>query len=125
MDGIEVDGREGRLFDLLRGPHATLLIWYSPDTAELIAGVQSRFGQRLQPAIVIDPQKTHPRDTGPRTVRDPQNNLSLRYGAGPSVIYLIRPDGYVGFRSGTGTALKMVRVQVSSVWLQAESVSQT
>ncbi len=38
-----------------------------------------------------------------RIVRDPQQTLHRRYGAETECLYLIRPDGYVAYRSRPAT----------------------
>lgn len=49
--------------------------------------------------IVSEGGGTHP-DAPPGTafVRDPEGSLHRRYGAEAGALYLVRPDGYIGYR---------------------------
>jgi hypothetical protein len=43
-------------------------------------------------------------DLSEELILDPERTLHERYGAGQECLYLIRPDGYVGYRSEPATA---------------------
>ena len=99
---------ERRLFDLLRGTRHTLLLF--DGAAQTPAGyrnlasigerVRQRLGAHVTPHVVV-PHTAPPAELAwdGSIVLDPQGALHRRYGAGSECLYLIRPDGYVGFRS--------------------------
>ncbi|MGH3373662.1 MAG: hypothetical protein ACRDP6_02870 [Actinoallomurus sp.] len=72
--------REGRLFDLFRGPHFTLL-GFGDTHAETIARVNARYGPAVR-AHAIDARA------------DAGGHARRAYGTGGLV--LVRPDGYIG-----------------------------
>ena len=97
-----------RLFDLIRGTRHSLLLF--DGAAATPAGyraltsiadhVRQRLGEHVTPHVIV------PRTSRPAAltfdgsvVLDPEGVLHHRYGAGSECLYLIRPDGYVGFRS--------------------------
>jgi 2-polyprenyl-6-methoxyphenol hydroxylase-like FAD-dependent oxidoreductase len=98
-----------RLFDHLRGPQFTLLLFAgsSPDPGgrleELARHAERLLGDDLATCVVVP----HPRPLtglGPDRVvlLDPGRRAHRRYGARRGGSYLIRPDGYVGARAGLG-----------------------
>jgi len=100
--GLRVDGRSTTLFDLLRGPKHTLLLFAAAESdaasrsrlAELAAEVHAAFGDVID-CYAVDGEGL----PGARAVQDPKQQLRRRYGASAECLYLIRPDGYVGHRS--------------------------
>src|SRR5262249_49356245 len=99
---------ERRLFDLLRGTHHTLPLFdgaaATPEGSRNLAGIGRRVRERLGAYVV--PHVVVPRAARPAelswdgsVVLDPDGALHHRYGAACECLYLIRPDGYVGFRS--------------------------
>ena len=92
------DGKETRLFEMLRGPEHKLLLFAGTegagsgdeDLSALASVVRERFGERV---------KVH---------HFSEEALRERYGARRGGVYLIRPDGYIGFRSpGAGAAERL------------------
>jgi 2-polyprenyl-6-methoxyphenol hydroxylase-like FAD-dependent oxidoreductase len=79
------DGRRVRLFELLRGPHWTLL------------------GFDRVPAQPAGPVRVAA--IGPDLVDD-GGHARLAYGAAPGELVLIRPDGYLGIRSTDAGAIE-------------------
>ena len=66
-----------------------------------IAGeITQRFGDTITPVLVVAASAAPP-DVPPtlRVLLDPELALHRRYAAATESLYLIRPDGYVGFRS--------------------------
>jgi len=98
------------LFELLRGPHHTLLLLpgleaagrVEPVVLEALAEeVASSFGDLVRVLLALPPDADDADFAGvPATlIRDVEGELHRRYGASASRQYLVRPDGYVGFRS--------------------------
>ncbi len=91
-----------RLFELIRGTQHVLLLY--ADTAEALTRVREvattalrRAPDRLRAYAIVDPQ-LEPGWLPIGVVRDLQNNFRVAYGASAACSYLIRPDGYVGYR---------------------------
>jgi 2-polyprenyl-6-methoxyphenol hydroxylase-like FAD-dependent oxidoreductase len=109
--GRDAAGRPVRLFDRFRGPHATLLLFdglhASPggyarlrDTARRAAGLA---GDGIRPVFVV-PAGRPPADVPAEAVLlDTDREAHHRYGAVAEALYLVRPDGYVGFRGQPAT----------------------
>lgn len=89
-----------RLFDLFRGAHHTLLL-YQPDEKSLHAAValSVRLGDRLRVYRILAADQGVPADDLLPTVSDRTGMVRRHYDATPSSAYLIRPDGYVGYRT--------------------------
>jgi 2-polyprenyl-6-methoxyphenol hydroxylase-like FAD-dependent oxidoreductase len=93
------------LFALLTSGRHVLLLLTGPDAdaarVARLTGIAStlaaRFGDTLEPLLVVAPGYAAP--TALRTFVDPELALHKRYAAAQETLYLIRPDGYVGFRS--------------------------
>lgn len=106
-DVLLSDGRT--LFELLGRTTSHVLLLFdgtSPTAAgydnliEIAKQVRKRWRNQIQVyGVVLAP--TAPRkETEPGSVLlDPEKHLHTRYGAVAECLYLIRPDGYIGFRS--------------------------
>jgi hypothetical protein len=102
---------DGTVFERLRGTHHTVLLFdgRAPTSvgyahlARIADAVAARWGELVRPVVIV---------YGDRIAReleavaaigrvwlDPEGKLHARYGAGSECLYLVRPDGYVGFRS--------------------------
>jgi 2-polyprenyl-6-methoxyphenol hydroxylase-like FAD-dependent oxidoreductase len=93
---------------LLRHARSTLLLFdgsaatpegYANLTA-IARRVRERWGTHVD-SVMIVPRGDRPAElpADERVVLDTSKTLHRRYGAGSECLYLIRPDGYVGFRS--------------------------
>jgi 2-polyprenyl-6-methoxyphenol hydroxylase-like FAD-dependent oxidoreductase len=92
--GILGDGQEGRLFDLYRGPHWTLVRLFG-DGEWAIHGLD---GVPLWVDVVSsqDEEKSIVRPNWARVFVDRDGNVAEAYG-GSGELMLVRPDGYVGW----------------------------
>ncbi|HEY8506155.1 MAG TPA: FAD-dependent monooxygenase [Gemmataceae bacterium] len=99
--GLRRDGTDFsfRLFDLLRGTHHTLL-WFGAGTpAGVVGALRGRLGDHLRAYQVVAPEDaTQGDDSCPRVV-DAEGCLRRVFGVTGPAAYLVRPDGYVGFRT--------------------------
>lgn len=109
IPNVAVAGISGveRVHDLLSGPGHTLLLFDGPVASEagyrrladIVQTVRARYGERVVCRVVIpgDPRPTPvPQDF---IVHDPQSRLHAAFHAVAECLYLVRPDGYLGFRS--------------------------
>jgi 2-polyprenyl-6-methoxyphenol hydroxylase-like FAD-dependent oxidoreductase len=106
VSGLRRDGLEFglRLFDLLRGTHHTLLLYgaAAPGATVVAAGVEAwgRYGGApLRVYRVVPPEAA---GRGPDiypTLVDAGRDFQRCYAAAAGAAYLVRPDGYVGFRT--------------------------
>ncbi|MFJ3217513.1 FAD-dependent oxidoreductase [Kitasatospora sp. NPDC086801] len=77
------DGAPTRLFDLFRGPHATLLAFGGQGGAATPAALPDLPGVRRVGVL------------------DPDGHARRAYGIDGDAVVLVRPDGYVGLTAGT------------------------
>jgi hypothetical protein len=106
--------RATTLFELLRGPKHTLLLFpgaYHEGTSwhrlmELAKSVDAAVGDLINTFFVAAEAASVPSElrSSERVVLDPERSLHYRYGAETECLYLVRPDGYVGYRSEPATA---------------------
>jgi 2-polyprenyl-6-methoxyphenol hydroxylase-like FAD-dependent oxidoreductase len=104
-----LDDRRLSLYDLLRGPRHTLLLFpqagATPNdwrrASELAAETAETRGDLIESHLVAAARETPPTDlpAGLSVVLDPEGALHGRYAPGGQWLYLIRPDGYIGHRS--------------------------
>ncbi|MEO7093371.1 MAG: FAD-dependent monooxygenase, partial [Polyangiales bacterium] len=104
----EEAGETRRLFAVIRGPqHAVLLFDGAAATAEgyqnletIARRIRARYGKHVVVHVVV------PHTTAPKALEwdgslllDGHRSLHRRYGAGSECLFVIRPDGYIGYRS--------------------------
>jgi 2-polyprenyl-6-methoxyphenol hydroxylase-like FAD-dependent oxidoreductase len=78
----------GTLYDRLRHPYFTLLAMPGvTDPMPIIGPLRERFGRAVHVEVLRDSKA-----------------LSSRYGASDGRLFLVRPDGYIGFRSSAADA---------------------
>lgn len=100
-------GRPVTLFEVLRGTsHVLLLLEGTGEQqatgafARMGSRVREEFGDLVSEHLVLGPGRAESRTDWPGAIlSDPTGELHERYGAVAPTAYLIRPDGYVGFRS--------------------------
>jgi len=98
-------GDERRLFEVLRGTRHTLLSfvgrWPSRDgnaaLEAVAAAVDRKLGERVSIHTVVTDRAPRAGLRSPTWI-DPEGRLHRRYAASGPSVYLVRPDGYVGFR---------------------------
>ena len=95
-----------RLFDLFRGTHHTLLLYGAtpPEipcqgTSGDWAALRHRCADRLKTYVIVPPEFPGRGDETAPTLVDTGGHFQRAYAAGGGTAYLIRPDGYVGFRT--------------------------
>lgn len=86
-------GRSVRLFDLFRGPHFTVLSTNSSVINEFTRVLKKH--QDVKLFSIHKPQAAIPEDIN--YFIDVDGYFESAYGMQPNVIYLVRPDGYIGF----------------------------
>ncbi|HEX8796846.1 MAG TPA: FAD-dependent monooxygenase [Polyangiaceae bacterium] len=96
------------LHTLLRHTKSTLLLFDGSaptpegyaNLADIARRVRERWSAHVEPVVVV-PRGERPKGLpeGERVLLDSSRALHRRYGAGSECLYLLRPDGYVGFRS--------------------------
>jgi len=115
---LDPSGQRTSVFVQFRAPDFRLLIFQGrrdvADTNDLVA-----IGQRVHAAthglvrpLVIATQDTPGRNEGDvhdvMVLNDPKQRTHAHYGASTPSLYLIRPDGYVGFRCHAGDETELV-----------------
>ncbi len=101
------DGPAVRLNDLMRGTHHTLMLFGGPaETASwpnlsaIARAMREQHGDRMRVYLVVDGASVPAELAGERDVLlDTEGTAHHRYQADLPHLYLIRPDGYIGFRS--------------------------
>lgn len=97
-----------QLYDLLRGVHHTLVLFGGPapeaadwqQLAAIARTAQGKHGAILRVYIIVDGTIIPDELAGePGVLLDPEGAAHHRYQADLPTLHLIRPDGYIGFRS--------------------------
>src|SRR5262249_39605256 len=96
-----------RLFDLLRGTHHTLLVYGAAPadvpglgaSGDPVGVLRQRWGDRLKAYVIAAPEVPGRGGDGCPTLVDSGRQFQRAYAAGGATAYLVRPDGYVGFRT--------------------------
>ncbi|HEX2118890.1 MAG TPA: FAD-dependent monooxygenase [Acidimicrobiales bacterium] len=103
---LGADGPRGQLFDVLGGARHTLLLFPDargatwPALGEVARSMEDRYPGMIN-VVVIAPPGGVPGDGLPQTttvLADAEGAVAARYHAGAGGLYLVRPDGYIGYR---------------------------
>jgi hypothetical protein len=97
------DGTVCRLFDLLRGPRATVLVCGSDDLSPLATALE-KFGEAVHLVHIVC--------AGGRTKDgwiDAEGAAYRLYAPTPGAVFVVRPDGYVGLTGSTADHIELVR----------------
>ena len=100
-------GHPLRLRDLTQGTRHTLLLYADASADEatmatvekLSADVRQQAYGEVEVYLLLSPDAAAPSAQHPPVVRDTDGAFRADYGVTGAAAYLIRPDGYVGFRS--------------------------
>jgi 2-polyprenyl-6-methoxyphenol hydroxylase-like FAD-dependent oxidoreductase len=103
-DGLLTNGSGARIriFDLLRGPHFTVLRLVSSGGREL-GELQTPFGEQVR-TFEIATERTPASENLPAQLWAEDDQLWKTYGIERSALVVIRPDGYIGWM-GDGDSL--------------------
>jgi 2-polyprenyl-6-methoxyphenol hydroxylase-like FAD-dependent oxidoreductase len=105
--GLSRDGFPLRLFDRLRGPQWSLLLFdgrgqtaagYARLRA-VAAEAEALLRADVRITVVVMGESAPAALMGEGLLRDPSGEIHRLYGAQAEALYLIRPDGYIGTRS--------------------------
>jgi len=100
---LVVNGERLRLFELLRGGHHSLLLVpgssvQAIDVHGLAISFARECGEWLRLYLVTAENRPPLPDSAVICVEDVDGSLCRRYGGAEARMYLVRPDGYIGFR---------------------------
>ena len=105
---LDPSGQPTSLFTTFRTPDFRLLIFqgrrHAADAKALAAigqRVRAATGELVRPLVITTDDTTSPVDDVV-VLNDPNQRTHVSYGVSTPSLCLIRPDGYVGFRCGTG-----------------------
>lgn len=100
-------GHPLRLRDLTRGTRHTLLLYADATAdekaltamAQLCADAHRQASGELDAYLLLSPDARAPRPATPPAVVDADGAFRACYGVAGTALYLVRPDGHVGYRS--------------------------
>jgi 2-polyprenyl-6-methoxyphenol hydroxylase-like FAD-dependent oxidoreductase/heme-degrading monooxygenase HmoA len=100
-------GHPLRLHDLTSGTRHTLLVYADGSADEaavtavetLCADVRKQASGEIDGYLLLSPDAQVPEMLHPPVVRDTAGQFRAAYGVTGTALYLVRPDGHVGFRS--------------------------
>jgi hypothetical protein len=101
VPGLRFGESSGALFDLLGGPRHCLLLFARPFDEALRSAreIAERHDDWIEPYLIVDSWPTRDLPEGVSVIADPEAGLVPRYGMEAGGLYLIRPDGYIAYRS--------------------------
>lgn len=104
VPGLYRDGEPSSLFELVAGPNHALLVFPVSESdlraADVTARtVAERHGDWIDPYLVCREPVSAAGGDAPACLLDTGGSLRQRYGMQGGGIYLVRPDGYIAYRS--------------------------
>lgn len=101
------NGTDKRLFEIIRGTTHKLLLFvgnydepdFKQDFQQRYSLIKERYGKAIEPVLIHMNELPFKVNNEITVVSDDDGELHQRYGAHSHCIYLIRPDGYIGYRS--------------------------
>ena len=101
------NGAEKRLFEIIQGTTHKLLMFvgnydepdFESDFKQRYSLLEQKYGEAIDPVLIHMNELPFEVPEGISVVQDDDGELHQRYGAHSHCIYLIRPDGYIGYRS--------------------------
>ncbi|HLJ32222.1 MAG TPA: hypothetical protein VKU38_01155, partial [Ktedonobacteraceae bacterium] len=110
---FRTDGTSTRLFEVLRSTKHTLLLLAGEKSSpaslqqlnKLANLVNERYGDLVQVYLVVgDKYVSGEMQADVPVLLDKEKAMHRRYGAGAESLYLVRPDGYIGYRGQPSAA---------------------
>ncbi|MGW0296496.1 FAD-dependent monooxygenase [Streptomyces anthocyanicus] len=101
------DGTGVRLFDLLRGPH-TSVIAFGPRGSRAADALVERFPGHLR-AFTVLPARPPVPAAGPGSLTDSEGHARRDYAVDGDTLFVVRPDGYVGLRADDPDEAEVLR----------------
>jgi hypothetical protein len=99
---VLIGGEPGRIHDVLRGTHHTVLLFTGLDDDARPAVELCRIAERIErayPGLVVAHVISAERFADhPSTLGDPDRSAHRQYGTKAASAYTVRPDGHIGYR---------------------------
>jgi hypothetical protein len=99
---VIIDGRQGRLYEVLRGTHHTVLLFTGLDDDARPAVELCRIAERIEqayPGMVKARVVTAERFADhPAALGDPTRSAHRQFGTTSACAFIVRPDAYIGYR---------------------------
>ena len=101
------NGADKRLFEIIQGTSHKLLMFvgnydepdFERDFKQRYSLVKQKYGNEIEPVLIHMNELPFEVEGRISVMQDDEGELHQRYGAHSHCIYLIRPDGYIGYRS--------------------------
>ena len=101
------NGVEKRLFEIIQGTSHKLLMFvgnydepdFKEDFKQRYSLLKQKYGEAIEPVLIHINELPFAVEGEISVIQDDRGELHQRYGAHSHCIYLIRPDGYIGYRS--------------------------
>jgi 2-polyprenyl-6-methoxyphenol hydroxylase-like FAD-dependent oxidoreductase len=95
---VRTDGSTTSLRELLRAPELQLWVCAGAAPAASVLALTERFGASLRCTVLVIADRPPAAPRGVEALADPEPRAHGRLGAVADAAYVVRPDGYLGFR---------------------------